>query len=82
MHLIDTNAWKWLVEGKPLRLAARLLAKPDQPLFLLDISFWSELMDLEAPPAYGPKVALIVTQKELEKKGLASLEVCFDFIRR
>ncbi len=40
MHLIDTNAWKWLATGKKLKPAARHLAHPDHPLFLLDISFW------------------------------------------
>jgi len=40
VHLIDTNAWKWLASGKPLKPAARVLSRPDHPLFLLDISFW------------------------------------------
>lgn len=40
MHLLDTNAWKWLASGKPLKPGARVLAKPGHPLFLLDISFW------------------------------------------
>src|SRR6266576_4979782 len=40
MHLIDTNAWKWLASGKPLKPAARMLAGPEYPLYLLDISFW------------------------------------------
>jgi len=40
MHLIDTNAWKWLASGRKLKPAARDLARPDHPLFLLDLSFW------------------------------------------
>ncbi len=40
MHLIDTNAWKWLASGKPLKPAARQLSEPEHPLFLLDISLW------------------------------------------
>jgi PIN domain nuclease of toxin-antitoxin system len=40
MHLLDTNAWKWLASGRALKPAARFLAEPDHPLFLADISFW------------------------------------------
>src|SRR5262249_50776510 len=40
VHLINNNAWKWLASGKPLKPAARVLARQDHPLFLLNISFW------------------------------------------
>lgn len=39
-HLLDTNAWKWLVGGGKLAPAAKFLAEEETPLFLLDISFW------------------------------------------
>ncbi len=59
MHLIDTNAWKWLASGKPLKPGARQLAKPDHPLFLLDISLWEICKAVE----YG---TLILTVPPLE----------------
>ena len=59
MHLIDTNAWKWLAAGKPLKPAARVLAKPDHPLFLVDISFWEICKAVE----YG---TLVLTLPPLE----------------
>src|SRR3974377_2045893 len=40
VHLIDTNAWKWLAAGRPLKTPARVLARPEHRLFLMDISFW------------------------------------------
>ena len=39
-HLLDTNAWKWLIVGGRLAPAAKFLADEETPLFLLDISFW------------------------------------------
>ena len=39
-HLLDTNAWKWLIVGNRLKPAAKFLAEPETPLFLLDISLW------------------------------------------
>ncbi|MFN3408077.1 MAG: type II toxin-antitoxin system VapC family toxin [Limisphaerales bacterium] len=40
MHLLDTNAWKWLAQGKKLKPSAAFLARKDTPLYLLDISLW------------------------------------------
>ena len=48
MHLLDTNAWKWLASGKPLRPGARVLARPHHPLFLLDVSFWEIFKAVES----------------------------------
>jgi PIN domain nuclease of toxin-antitoxin system len=59
MHLIDTNAWKWLAAGRPLKPAARVLGRPDHSLFLLDISFWEICKAVE----YG---TLILTLPPLE----------------
>jgi PIN domain nuclease of toxin-antitoxin system len=39
-HLLDTNAWKWLIVGGKLAPAAKFLADSETPLSLLDISFW------------------------------------------
>jgi PIN domain nuclease of toxin-antitoxin system len=39
-YLLDTNAWKWLAQGKPVRPAARDLTHSDASLYLLDISLW------------------------------------------
>ena len=39
-HLLDTNAWKWLIVGGKLAPAAKFLADARTPLSLLDISFW------------------------------------------
>ena len=39
-HLLDTNAWKWLIVGGKLAPAAKCLADGETPLCLLDISFW------------------------------------------
>ena len=39
-HLLDTNAWKWLIVGGKLVPAAKFLAGGETPLSLLDISFW------------------------------------------
>ncbi len=56
-HLLDTNAWKWLASGGPLKPAARVLADENTPLFLLDISFLEiakaveyVTLDLTLPP--------------------------------
>ena len=40
MHLLDTNAWKWLAFGFKLKPAAKFIADKETPLALLDISFW------------------------------------------
>lgn len=40
MHLLDTNAWKWLAQGNKLKPSAQFLADKKTPLFLLDISLW------------------------------------------
>ena len=67
LHLVDTNAWKWLAAGKPLKPGARQLAQPNHPLFLLDISFWEICKAVE----YG---TLLLTIPPLEwiKRALAS----------
>jgi PIN domain nuclease of toxin-antitoxin system len=39
-YLLDTNAWKWLAAGKPVRVPARVLTEIGTALFLLDISLW------------------------------------------
>ena len=56
-HLLDTNAWKWLATGRPLKGQSRKLADRNFPLFLLDISFWEickavehETLVLTIPP--------------------------------
>lgn len=40
MHLLDTNAWKWLAQGGKLKPSAQFLADKKTPLYLLDISLW------------------------------------------
>ena len=64
-HLLDTNAWKWLIVGDKLKPAAKFLAEPETPLFLLDISFWEiskavehETLKLGIPPLDWMQTAL------------------------
>ncbi len=64
-HLLDTNAWKWLIVGDKLKPAAKFLAEPETPLFLLDISFWEifkavehETLKLDFPPLDWVQTAL------------------------
>ena len=64
-HLLDTNAWKWLIIGGKLKAKAKLLAEPETPLFLLDISFWEickavehETLKLDFPPLDWMQTAL------------------------
>ncbi|HEX3890797.1 MAG TPA: type II toxin-antitoxin system VapC family toxin [Verrucomicrobiae bacterium] len=64
-HLLDTNAWKWLIVGDKLKPAAKFLAEPETPLFLLDISFWEiskavehETLKLDFPPLDWMQTAL------------------------
>ena len=64
-HLLDTNAWKWLILGGKLNSTAKLLAEKDTPLFLLDFSFWEickavehGTLALELPPLDWLKTAL------------------------
>lgn len=64
-HLLDTNAWKWLAAGGRLKASARFLAKPEQPLYLLDISFWEicksvegGTLELTMPPLDWMRLAL------------------------
>jgi len=64
-HLLDTNAWKWLIVGAKLKPAARFLADPATPLFLLDVSFWEiskavehETLKLDLPPLDWMQTAL------------------------
>ena len=64
-HLLDTNAWKWLIVGDKLKAAAKFLAEPETPLFLLDISFWEiskavehETLKLDFPPLDWMQTAL------------------------
>ena len=64
-HLLDTNAWKWLIVGDKLKAAAKFLAEPETPLFLLDISFWEiskavehETLKLGIPPLDWMQTAL------------------------
>lgn len=39
-HLLDTNAWKWLIVGGKLAPGSKFLSKSETPLSLLDISVW------------------------------------------
>lgn len=64
-HLLDTNAWKWLIVGDKLKPAAKFLAEPETPLFLLDVSFWEickavehETLKLDFPPLDWMQTAL------------------------
>ena len=57
MHLLDTNAWKWLALGNKLKPAAQFLARPETRLHLLDITFWeickaheTGKLELHVPP--------------------------------
>jgi len=67
VELLDTNAWKWLASGKPLKPTARRLARPDHPLFLLDISFWEICKAVE----YGTLV-LTIPPLDWIKRALAA----------
>jgi PIN domain nuclease of toxin-antitoxin system len=39
-YLLDTHAWKDLFQGAKLKAGAAVLAKPETPLHILDISIW------------------------------------------
>lgn len=71
MHLIDTNAWKWLASGRPLKPAARQLAQPTHPLFLLDISFWEICKAVE----YGTLVLSISPLEWIQQALAANITV-------
>jgi PIN domain nuclease of toxin-antitoxin system len=64
-HLLDTNAWKWLIIGGKLKSTAQFLADENTPLFLLDISFWEiskavehKTLNLFLPPLDWMQTAL------------------------
>ena len=64
-HLLDTNAWKWLIVGGKLKSETQFLAEKDTPLSLLDISIWEickahehGTLNLNLPPLEWTKTAL------------------------